>query len=125
MITRLNTPEQASGWLRARVTGSLSVDSRTIGDGDGFIAWPGAATDGRRYVGDVLATGAKACLVEALDVDDFGFSDARIAAYRGLKAATAPIAACYFNEPSKQLQVIAVTGTNGHSSSRRRPAWRG
>ena len=117
MITRLYTPEQAAGWLHARVTGNLSIDSRTIGDGDGFIAWPGAATDGRRYVADVLAAGAKACLVEALDVDSFGFSDARVAAYHGLKAATAPIADSYFNAPSKQLQVIAVTGTNGKTST--------
>ena len=117
MITHLHTPEQAADWLRARVTGRLSVDSRTIGAGDGFIAWPGAATDGRRYVGDVLAAGATACLVEALDVDHFGFSDIRVAAYLGLKAAAAPIAAGYFNAPSKQLQVIAVTGTNGKTST--------
>ena len=117
MITHLHTPEQAAGWLRARVTGSLSVDSRALGTGDGFIAWPGEASDGRRYVQDVLAAGATACLVEALDIDSFGFSDARIAAFRGLKAATAQIAASYFNAPSKQLQVIAVTGTNGKTST--------
>ena len=117
MITHLYTPEQAAAWLRERVTGSLSVDSRTLGDGDGFIAWPGTSTDGRCYVGDVLAAGVKACLVEALGVDAFGFADARIAVYSGLKAATARIAACYFNAPSQQLQVIAVTGTNGKTST--------
>ena len=117
MTTLLHTPEQAAGWLRTRVTGSLSADSRKIREGDGFIAWPGAATDGRRYVRDVLAVGATACLVEALEVDAFGFFDARIAAYQGLKAATAPIAARYFNAPSTQLEVIAVTGTNGKTST--------
>ena len=117
MIARLDTPEQAAAWLRSRVTGKLSADSRAMGQGDGFIAWPGAATDARRYVGDVLAAGATACLVEALDVESFGFSDGRIAAYAGLKAATAPIAAGYFNAPSRQLQVVAVTGTNGKTST--------
>lgn len=117
MIKCLHTPEGAAGWLRARVTGNLSADSRAIGHGDGFIAWPGAATDSRRYVGDVLAAGAKACLVEALDVDDFRFSDARVVSYHGLKAATAAIASNYFDAPSKQLQVIAVTGTNGKTST--------
>ncbi len=123
MTIRLHTPEQAAGWLRARVADNLSCDSRAVGDGDGFIAWPGAATDGRRYVGDVLAAGATACLVEALDIDDFGFSDERIASYCGLKAATAPIAARYFSEPSKQLQVVAVTGTNGKTSTAWWLAW--
>ena len=64
MITQLHTPEQAARWLRERVTASLWTDSRKVTDGDGFIAWPGAATDGRKYVGEVLASGARACLVE-------------------------------------------------------------
>ena len=117
MITHLNTPEQAAAWLRARVTGKLLADSRAMGRGDGFIAWPGAASDARHFVGDVMAAGANACLVEALDVERFGFSDGRIATYTGLKAATAAIAADYFNAPSKQLQVVAVTGTNGKTST--------
>lgn len=117
MITHLQTPEAAASWLRDRVTGRLSADSRMIGHGDGFIAWPGAGTDGRHYVGAVLAAGATACLVEAREVDNFGFSDTRIAAYSGLKAVTAQIAARYFNAPSHQLRVIAVTGTNGKTST--------
>ena len=43
----LASPEQASQWLGARVTGTLRTDSRKVGQGDGFIAWPGAAVDGR------------------------------------------------------------------------------
>ncbi len=42
-----NAPE-AARWLRARVTGELRTDSRLVGAGDAFIAWPGAATDGRQ-----------------------------------------------------------------------------
>ena len=44
-MTRLQTPLQAARWLRERVTGNLWADSRKVGAGDGFIAWPGAATD--------------------------------------------------------------------------------
>ena len=46
-MMELDTPLQAAQWLRERVTGALQADSRRIGLGDGFIAWPGAATDGR------------------------------------------------------------------------------
>ena len=117
MISHLSSPDDAARWLRASVAGSLSADSRAVARGDGFIAWPGAASDGRGYVNEVLALGANACLVEAEGIEKFGFSDARIATYPGLKAATAQIASHYFNAPSQQLQVIAVTGTNGKTST--------
>ncbi len=117
MITQLHTPEQAARWLRERVTGSLRTDSRKVGDGDGFIAWPGAAADARKYVGEVLAKGASACLVELEGAEAYDFGDARVAAYAGLKAATGPIAAAYFDAPSRQLQVVAVTGSNGKTTT--------
>ena len=113
----LHTPLQAATWLRERVTGGLWTDSRKVAAGDGFIAWPGAATDGRQYVQNALAAGAQACLVEAAGCDAYDFMDARVAAYSGLKAAAAPIAAAYFDHPSRHLQLVAITGTNGKTST--------
>jgi len=40
-----------------------------------------------------------------------------IAAYAQLKSATGPIAAAYFEQPSERLDVLAVTGTNGKTST--------
>jgi len=117
LSAQLHTPEQAAGWLRERVTGSLRTDSRKLAGGDGFIAWPGAATDGRKFVGAALAAGATACLVEQDGAAAYGFQDEKVAEYAGLKAATGPIAAAYFNEPSRQLRISAVTGTNGKTST--------
>lgn len=114
---QLHTPEQAAGWLRERVSGGLCTDSRRLTPGDGFIAWPGTATDGRKFVGSALNAGATACLVEQEGAAAFGFQDEKIAEYAGLKAATGPIAAVYFNQPSRQLRVSAVTGTNGKTST--------
>ena len=113
----LHTPEQAVQWLRARVTGALHTDSRRIGAGDGFIAWPGAAADGRQHVSAALAQGAAACLVEQDGVESYGFSGPQIASYRQLKAATGPLAAAYYDAPSAQLDVVAVTVTNGKTST--------
>ena len=113
----LQSPTDAARWLRARVGGTLCTDSRRVRAGDGFIAWPGAASDARRYVPEVLARGAAACLVEWQGVEAFGFDDARVAACTTLKASSGPIAAAYFNEPSEQLAVLAVTGTNGKTST--------
>ncbi len=117
MITQLHTPQEAASWLHARVTGSITTDSRKVRAGDGFIAWPGAANDARQYVDNALKIGAAACLVEMSGLDAYGFVDAKIAAYPGLKAAAASIAAAYFEEPSQQLQTVAITGTNGKTSS--------
>ncbi|TFZ05284.1 UDP-N-acetylmuramoyl-L-alanyl-D-glutamate--2,6-diaminopimelate ligase [Ramlibacter henchirensis] len=116
-MQQLRTPEEAARWLRGRVRGSLSCDSRRVRAGDGFIAWPGAATDGRKHVGSALANGAAACLVEHEGVEAFAFRDESVATYAQLKAATGPIAAEYFSHPSGQLQVLAVTGTNGKTST--------
>jgi UDP-N-acetylmuramyl-tripeptide synthetase len=116
-MRELHTPQEAAAWLRGRVTGTLHSDSRRVGAGDGFIAWPGAATDGRKHVPAALAQGAKACLVERDGAEAFGFEGESIAAYPQLKAATGPIAAEYFDQPTARLDVLAVTGTNGKTST--------
>ena len=113
----LRTPAEAVEWLRGRQVQDLSVDSRRIGGGDGFIAWPGAATDGRKFVPAALQQGARACLVEAAGSDAFRFDGEAVAAYEGLKAATGPIAALFYGEPTQALDVLAITGTNGKTST--------
>lgn len=116
-MRRLHTPREAADWLRSRVTGELHCDSRKVGAGDGFIAWPGTATDGRKFVPAALQQGARACLVELAGSEAHGFSSDAVAAYEGLKAATGPIAALYYGEPTRELDVLAVTGTNGKTST--------
>ena len=71
MPTTLTSPQQAALWLKARVQGALHADSRPVSAGDGFIAWPGAATDGRAHVAAALARGAVACLVERAGIEAF------------------------------------------------------
>ena len=115
----LHTVPEALAWLAERRAASLATDSRQVRGGDAFIAWPGATRDGRQFAGTALAAGAVGCLVEAEGVEAFGFDsgDARIATMPGLKAATGPIASGFLGEPSRQLQVVAVTGTNGKTST--------
>ncbi len=113
----LTSVHDAMAWLRQRVTGTLQTDSRQVRAGDGFIAWPGAATDGRAHIADALARGAVACLVEHEGADAFPLQGLPVAALHGLKAATGPIAADWFDQPSQHLEVLAVTGTNGKTST--------
>ncbi len=121
----LHSPTQAAQWLRQHVTGVLCTDSRLVKAGDAFIAWPGAATDGRAYVSSAVAKGASACLVEAQGSEQWTpewfetltQSHAQLATYAGLKADTGWIADAYYEQPSQALKVMAVTGTNGKTSS--------
>ncbi len=117
MTTHLDSPVAAAQWLRQHVAGSLTVDSRQIRPGDGFIAWPGASVDARQFVAGALGAGASACLAEAQHASQYEFSDERVALYSGLKTAAAPIAAAYYGDPSRQLQTVAITGTNGKTST--------
>ena len=126
MPRRLSNVAEAAAWLADRLpaqaaagAATLRTDSRQLRAGDAFIAWPGYASDGRQFVAAALAAGAAACLVEAEGLDAWALDadDPRIACLSGLKAATGEIAAIWFDRPSEQLQVIAVTGTNGKSST--------
>lgn len=116
-MRELDTPEQAVQWLRARGAHALCSDSRQVQPGDAFIAWPGAAADARAYVDAARRAGAVACLVERDGVEAFGLDGEDLAALRGLKAATGPIASIWHGEPSQALDVVAVTGTNGKTST--------
>ncbi|MEY4763609.1 MAG: hypothetical protein RI907_282 [Pseudomonadota bacterium] len=127
-IAILDSTAAALDWLRARQVGALTVDSRQVvaraaAAAVAFIAWPGAAKDGRNFVAQALADGAVACLVEADGVAAFepawqaaGLAG-RVVAVRGLKARSAEIAHGFYGEPSAQLDVVAVTGTNGKTST--------
>lgn len=116
-ITHLKSPEAAARWLQSWVTGTLRTDSRLVQPGDGFIAWPGQVTDGRQYVHAALDAGAATCIVELDGIEAYGFEDSRVAALPNLKEATGRIADAYFGRPSDALKVVAVTGTNGKTSS--------
>lgn len=118
--TLLASLQDVMSFLRERVTGTLQTDSRRIAPGDGFIAWPGAATDGRAHVADAFARGAVACVVEQAGADAFDYGAApmgSVAALHGLKAATGLIATEWFGHPSHACQVLAATGTNGKTST--------
>ena len=126
-MRHLHSPQEAAQWLHTQVRGVLHTDSRRVTPGDGFIAWPGAASDGRRHVPAALKQGAAACLVERSGVEAFSETFAvaatssatpdLIASYTDLKAASGPIAAAYYEQPSQALDVLAITGTNGKTST--------
>ena len=119
MSTPLHNPAELVTWLRAQGATDIVPDSRQLTPGAAFIAWPGAATDGRRFVRAALAQGAVACVVEDHGLESLADwpLDAPVARFEGLKAATGPLAAQWFEHPSEQLELLAITGTNGKTST--------
>jgi len=122
-MQQMHSPQQAAVWLRSRVQAQLQSDSRRVQTGDAFFAWAGQSTDARHHVVQALQQGAAACLVEAQGLEafealnDLGMHDAPIVSYQGLKQASGAIADAYFEQPSQQLHLMAVTGTNGKTST--------
>lgn len=94
---------------------SLTHDSRSVVPGSLFAAIPGAVSDGHRFVDDALAAGALVVLVERPlgrtlpeGTTCFVVDDAR--------RALARLASAFFGEPTRDLRVGAVTGTNGKTT---------
>ncbi|HLU20000.1 MAG TPA: bifunctional UDP-N-acetylmuramoyl-L-alanyl-D-glutamate--2,6-diaminopimelate ligase MurE/UDP-N-acetylmuramoyl-tripeptide--D-alanyl-D-alanine ligase MurF [Pusillimonas sp.] len=112
--------DQIIQWIAARASRSahLCLDSRQIQSGDVFFACPGLASDGRSYIAQALESGAAAVLVEADAVnDEVANADPNVLLVEGLTQILGLIAHEWYGKPSETLTVVAITGTNGKTSS--------
>jgi UDP-N-acetylmuramoyl-L-alanyl-D-glutamate--2,6-diaminopimelate ligase len=93
---------------------SISVDSRRVKPGALFICLRGARADGHDHAAAAVAAGASAVLAQhPIDLGSraaFAFTDDTL-------GALSKIAAVFYGEPSKQLNVAGVTGTNGKTTT--------
>lgn len=98
------------------VTG-IVLDSRKTRPGDLFLACVGRNHDGRTFIHDALRAGAAAVALEADQVPDTLLrQDVNVVAVPYLSQQAGRIAARFLGEPSRSLQLTAVTGTNGKTS---------
>ncbi|UDG76428.1 bifunctional UDP-N-acetylmuramoyl-L-alanyl-D-glutamate--2,6-diaminopimelate ligase MurE/UDP-N-acetylmuramoyl-tripeptide--D-alanyl-D-alanine ligase MurF [Achromobacter sp. 77] len=115
------TVAETVAWLHERVslTAHLKLDSRDIEPGDVFVACPGLSSDGRRYIDKALALGASAVLFEAPATDAVQAASAGtpMLAVTGLRSLLGELGDTWYGRPSAALAVVAVTGTNGKTSS--------
>src|SRR3954452_10037615 len=113
-IDRLSTAvagAQVLGDGSVDVTG-LAYDSRKAGPGTLFFCVPGERRDGHDFAERVVADGAAALVVERrleVGVPQVGGADAR--------AAMAPVAARFWGDPTAELAVVGITGTNGKTTT--------
>lgn len=94
------------------VTG-LTLDSRTLRAGDAFVAIPGAAVDGRRFIDQALQAQASCVLAEAEGLEQ---QADRLLAVSDLKTQLGALAAQFYGTAQAGDLLVGVTGTNGKSS---------
>ena len=90
----------------------LAYDASAVGAGALFFAVPGERADGHDFAADAVERGAAALVVERgldLPVPQVVVGDSR--------AAMAPAADVFFGEPTRELQVVGVTGTSGKTTT--------
>jgi UDP-N-acetylmuramoyl-L-alanyl-D-glutamate--2,6-diaminopimelate ligase len=93
------------------VTG-ITTDSRTVVPGALYAAVRGSETDGHRFVADAARRGAVAAMVEVPQEAAL----AQVLVRDGRRAALAA-ARAWYGDPSRQLVLIGVTGTNGKTTT--------
>ncbi len=101
--------------LPARIT-DVTANSREARNGFAFLAYPGAARDGRDFIGDAIARGVSAVL---FDDEKFAWQpDWKVphVAVNNLKQHASSIAGHVYRNPSDALWMVGVTGTNGKTS---------
>lgn len=94
---------------------ALVLDSRKVNKGDLFVAIKGGNVDGHQYITTAIAQGAVAILCEVLP-DQMADGVCYIQVVDS-SAALGLIASTFFDNPSKGLKVVAVTGTNGKTTT--------
>ena len=94
----------------------LTLDSRHVRAGDLFLAVPGGKLDGRAHIADALQRGAAAVAYEVEGATVLPITDVPLIPVKGLAAQLSDIAGRFYGEPSRHLNLVGVTGTNGKTS---------
>ena len=96
--------------INLKISG-LCLDSRLVKSGDLFIAIPGSSHDGRDYIRSSLKAGAEVVLVHA---DGFFLQEHdRVVPIPSLNKKISEISGRFYSDPSHNIALTGVTGTNG------------
>ena len=93
----------------------LTYDSRTVGEGYCFFAVAGTAVDGHNFIGKALEAGAKAVICQHIPAE-VAECNCTFVVVDDTNNAMGTIASNYYGNPSHELKVVGVTGTNGKTT---------
>ena len=92
----------------------MDFDSRKIGANDVFVAIRGSISDGHDFIEKAIQQGAIAVICDTLPKNiEKGITYVQV---NDTNSALAFMAANYFGEPSKNLKLVGITGTNGKTT---------
>ncbi len=94
---------------------SLTYDSRVVNRGDCFFAIEGVAVDGHRFIDSAIERGASAVVCRRLPEQQR--EGVAYVVVENSQQAMGFIASAFYGEPSRQLKLVGVTGTNGKTTT--------
>lgn len=98
----------------------LCLNTGLLEKGEAFIAIPGEKQDGRSYINQAIQKGASAILCEEASLNQFKYdfgSPIPVVPVKRLGERLDKLAIRFYGNPSKDLHVIGVTGTNGKTTT--------
>ncbi|MBP2665207.1 MAG: murE [Firmicutes bacterium] len=93
---------------------TLAHDSRKVGPGTLFVCMPGATVDGHSFAAEAVKQGAVALLAEHAVA---GVDSVPVLLVADVRQAVEKLAPWFYGEPSRELRMIGVTGTNGKTTT--------
>jgi UDP-N-acetylmuramoyl-L-alanyl-D-glutamate--2,6-diaminopimelate ligase len=110
------TGERVAGGVQDEVAAveitGLAYDSRAVAPGSLFFCVSGFQRDGHDFAAEAIARGAAALVVER----PLGLGAPEVLV-PSVRAAMGPAAVCFYGDPSAELRVVGVTGTNGKTTT--------
>ena len=114
VLESAGVPNQLIGAKEVELN-DLVCDSRAVTPGSAFVAIRGFHVDGHDYIDPALAQGASAIFAETMPPADLA-SEVAWVRVASTDDALGHLAAAFHGHPSEQIEVMAVTGTNGKTT---------
>ncbi len=93
----------------------LSLDSRDVHRGFIFFSIKGSKANGRQFVDQAVSNGAELIIAESVYQKDYDGVE-NIIFVDKIRKVMAEISSSYYRNPSKEVKVIGITGTNGKTT---------
>lgn len=97
----------------------LTLSSQRVVPGDLYAALPGASTHGATYSADAVRAGAVAILTDADGANEARATGVPVLVVQAPRQLLGTLAATVYGEPARALTLVAVTGTQGKTTTTR------